>query len=45
MIEQARRVMVECGRIATMTEEPGRITRRAIFAGFGNRRMQVASGW
>ena len=30
MIEQARRVMVECGRIATMTEEPGRITRRFL---------------
>jgi allantoate deiminase len=30
VIEQARRVMVECGRIATMTEEPGRITRRFL---------------
>jgi len=28
--EQARRVMVECGRIAAMTEEPGRITRRFL---------------
>ena len=30
MSEQARRVMVECGRIAAMTEEPGRITRRFL---------------
>jgi allantoate deiminase len=28
--EQAKRVMVECGRIAAMTEEPGRITRRFL---------------
>ncbi len=30
MSEQARRVIDECGRIAAMTEEPGRITRRFL---------------
>ena len=32
MRDRALRVMAECGRIATMTEEPGRITRRFLTA-------------